>query len=146
MGIPNKDHIIRHIGISKLHRDADGNVHGVLPQAFQLREEDKMKLSVSWVEHFGKPTKQENVICTINTLRKAMRFKVPSKCGYGVINVQVIKDICSSLGVTNVDIVHSKTKPNPSHSSVLRLPNNDMLVMTSLAKESYKDFIFDKDV
>lgn len=146
MGIPDKDHVLRHVPFKKLLRDDQGNIHGLLPQAFELRNKDNGKLSVNWLEYFRNPSHHENINSTVQALRMFRDIKTASNCGYGVGNVKVIKDVCKSCGVKKVDIVHSSNNLNKSHSSILRLPPDDLNLMASLAEDAFNEVILNKNI
>lgn len=65
--IPDSDHIARHVPWSKLRKDEDDNVLGVLGEAFRRREGEGA-LSVNWVEYFeGEPGQQR--IAAVHCMR-----------------------------------------------------------------------------
>jgi len=146
LGIPNDNHVLRHVPLKKLFRDDEGNIHGLLPQAFELRPQDNKKLSVNWLEYFEEATHQDNIESTIKALRLSRGIKNSSNCAYGVGNIEAIKDTCKSHGATKVDVVHSGNKGNKSHSSIIRLPEDDLSLMTSLAEEIFTEVINNKSI
>lgn len=147
MGLPNDDHVMRHVPYKKLMKDSDGNICGLLPQAFELRDIDKGKLSVNWIEYFNKTSQTENIESTILAIRNARgTISSNSKCAYGIGNVGAIKDACKSFTPEKVDIVHTPNANNKSHSSIIRLPDNDLGLMAELADEVFADIILNKDV
>lgn len=146
MGIPDNHHVMRHAPYGKLLKDAEGNVYGLLPQAFRLREVDNGKLSVNWLEYFEKPTHQENIVSTVQAIRSARDISKTAKCAFGVGKVEVIKEVCVSCGAKKVDIVYSKTRDNKSHSSIIRLPEDDLKLLQLLADTAFDSFVQNKDI
>ena len=137
---------MRHAPPKKLLRDDEGHVYGLLPQAFEIRPVDKKKLSVNWLEYFSNPTHQENIESTIQALRISRNISEKSNCAYGVGNVKAIKDACASCGAKKIDIVHSGNKLNKSHSSIIRLPEDDSSLMISLAEDVFTEVILNKSI
>jgi len=146
LGIPDADHVLRHVPVKKLFRDAKGNIHGLLPQAFELRPEDEQKLSVNWIEYFKKSTHQENIESTVLSLRESRGIRKGSQCAYGVGNVKVIKDTCNIYASQKVDVVHSGNRLNKSHSSIIRLPVDSLGLMSALAEDVFTQIVKNKDI
>lgn len=146
MNIPDNDHVVRHVPYQRLIKDEDGNVangdgvaYGILPQAFELRKEDKNKLSVNWVEYFNKATYPENLNACIQEIRQKRGIKKGSRCGYGIGLVSKIKNMCHSSGFSKVRIIHDPARGNPSHTSIIRLPMNDSDLMGLLASDAFTE-------
>lgn len=146
MGLPDNNHVMRHVPYRKLLKDDEGNVLGLLPQAFELRERDKGKLSVNWIEYFENETQQENITSTVFALRTTRDISANSVCAFGIGNVKKIKDVCNSFTSKKVDVVHTGWKGNESHSSIIRMPENDLDLMTSLAEDVFVNIIPNEDV
>lgn len=148
MGIPDQDHVLRHVPYKKLLKDADGNVYGLLPQAFELREKDKNKLSVNWVEYFKRDTHDKNVVSAILSLRdsKNRPIKASSTCAYAIGNVKTIKDTCRKHTSEKVDVVFSGYAGNESHSSIIRLPDNHERLKMELAEDVFTEIVKNRDV
>jgi hypothetical protein len=146
--IADDHHVVRHVPYQKLLKDEDGNVadsngaaYGIFPQAFELREEDRNKLSVNWVEFFGKTTYPKNLDACIQDIRQNRGIKNGARCGFGIGLVSKIKSVCHSSGFTKVKIVHDPTRGNKSHTSIIRLPMNDSGLMQSLAYDAFTEIM-----
>jgi hypothetical protein len=83
--LPDADHMVRHV-LHQLIRES-GQVRGVFPQAFELRDGEEY-LSASWLEYFD-GTKQEQIKSTVQAIGSARTVK--SDHGFAIGNVGEIK-------------------------------------------------------
>lgn len=136
--IPDDDRILRFIPKSKLFLDEDGNVIGVTPQAFELREEiGEESLSVHWVEFEG------------NDLEKAIQlFRKSRSAGpnsyFAAAYVKKVKDVSSSI-TSKIKIVWSPSPSNPAHSSIKHIPD-DPIFASLMADEAFDVLIKNSDI
>lgn len=138
--LPDDHHVMRHVGKNRLHRDAEGNFMGLLPQAFSLRD-GETSLSVNWIEHFEGEWDvkiQESVLL----FRKIRDIK--KSCAFAVGNVGQIKNI-SLQNNTSVRIAYAPTSSIPNHAEIHRLPKEDMALLESLAADAFTEIVFNKD-
>jgi len=98
------------------------------------------------LEYFEQSTHQDNIESTVKALRLSRNIKKGSNCAYGIGGVEAIKSACKSHGATKVDIVHSGNNHNKSHSSIIRLPEDDLALMTTLAEEIFIEVINNKSI
>ncbi|MBI3186345.1 MAG: hypothetical protein HYZ31_00585 [Gammaproteobacteria bacterium] len=134
MYLPDDNHVMRFVPYKKLMLDEHENIIGFLPQAFELRPEER-GLSVNWLEYF-KGSDQFNVQSSISVFRKTR--KVGAKSAFGIGNVKNIQDTCASCGARKVRIVHEPVIPdNESHSIIIRLPQDDLLLLAALAEDAF---------
>jgi len=134
MDLPEKNHILRHVPYRKLLTDLDGNVLGILPQAFELREKER-GLSVNWVEYFDLDTQEENIEEVVLSLQQSRRISPNSRFAMG--NVKKVIDICAENRADKVKVVHDKNKSNPSHSLIIRIPRDDLDLREALAASAF---------
>jgi len=148
LSIPDDNHVMRHIPQKKLLRDGDGNILGISPYAFEVREVDQNRLSTNWLEYFEGSDHAENVESTVQSMRdNPLRpIKKTANCGFGVGNVLKIKDICSAHGIKNPDVVHNPTRDNKSHSRILRIPQDHMDLYNALADEAFLELHMNGDI
>lgn len=139
MDIPDDDHVSRYIPFKKLIKDEDGNtrdsdgkLYGLLPYAFELRESDKNKLSVNWVEFFNGTTHYDRVKLTVEDFRQRRNIKKTAQCAFAVGVVSKIQQVYLDRGYKSAKIVHDNWDAFPSHSSIIRLPEDGLEVMQSL--------------
>lgn len=144
MDLPNEDHVVRYISKNKILRDEDGNVLGVLPQAFALRELES-NLSVNWLEYFKKNDRSENVKALVENMRQNIDVK---KGAFAIANVAKIIEAANQRQFNQVKVVHSPQKPNNlSHSSIIRMPqNNDDELMLLLSVNVFSEVVQNKDI
>ena len=132
--LPEQDHIMRYVPRSRLRRDEDGNVLGILPQAFAHRDGEEF-LSVNWLEHF-KQDRTSNLSRCVDAQRATL--DVGKNCVYAVAVVEKVKQVCASKQKT-VRIVYQPTKGNVAHSALHVRHNEDLNIMSDLALEFEKE-------
>ena len=145
MDPPEDNHVIRFVPPSRLLRDEDGNVIGLLAQAFKMRPDDHGALSVSWVQYFKNNNLKKDIEDTVNHFRS--RRTVNKNSVYAVGIVGEIKSVCRQVpSVRKVNIVHAPTKNNKPHSKIIHLPENDSLVMETLADKGFPLHVVDRSI
>lgn len=132
---------MRHTSWTKLQRDGDDNVVGILPQAFALRDGED-GLSVNWVEHYEGHF-DEKIIRTIQDIRTVV--KVGPKSAFGVSTVQDIKAVCKNTAKL-IKVVYSPSLKNPSHTLIRHIPAEDMVLLDALSKEAFTKLIHNSDI
>ena len=65
---------------------------------------------------------------------------------FGIGNVKVIKGTCISCGFPKVIIIHDELDDYKSHSLIIRLPQEDLILFESLATNAFSDFVPDADI
>ena len=142
--IPDSDHIVRHVPWSKLRKDEDDNVLGVLGEAFRRREGEDT-LSVNWVEYFdGEPAQQR--IATVQCMRGSeLRIRPNSKCGYAIGNVGLIADVCRERS-GRIRVIHEPVDSNEGHADVRRLPRDNDGLLDLLAADVWSGLLMNTDV
>lgn len=145
MDLPDYDHVIRFVPPSRLLRDEEGKVIGLLPQAFKMRPEDKGALSVNWLEYFKHQDNTKNIEKSVNHFRS--QRQVNKNSVYAIGNIGEIKSICRQLPVgEKIKIIHAPSKNNGPHSKIKHIPENDSLIMSVLSESAFPVRIFDKDL
>lgn len=127
--LPDEDHIVRYVPWTRVAKDADDNVLGILPEAFQRRE-DEDGLSVNWLERVGASDMAAALQATVSLIGNTM--KVGKKARLTVSNVHKFKDICAQRG-QQVRIIHAPEEGNEPHSEVRRIPRDDLRLLEDLA-------------
>jgi len=152
MYLSDVDHASRHVPYKKQIRDDYDNPIGVLPQAFEMREHrGEDALSVNWLEYFGGKYDQ-NLIEAINDYRSAIKAngsKVGVKSAFAIGSVGKMHKICQENGAPKVRIVHDNKKgaaTNKSHSRIIRMPINDLNLMSLFASEVFNDLVRNQDI
>ena len=139
--LPDEDHVMRYVPWSRLRKDEDENVFGILPQALAPRENEQ-PLSLNWLEYFS-GDRDQRIRDSVSVFRRSMR--VEAKSGYGVGNVGQIKEICDSYGA-RVRIVYDPEADNLAHSEIRRLPRDDLGLLDALAAQAFVDLVRDAEV
>lgn len=149
MFLPKGDHISRYVPYKKLLRDVGDNPVGILPQAFEMREERGEKaLSVNWLEYFC-GTHEDNIVQTIKSFRLSRDGEIGASSAFGIGNVGVLEDTCEKHRHTKVRVLYDKKKVsrnNESHARIIRLPINDMVIMQSLAADVFTTLVANKSI
>ena len=119
---------------ARLRRDEDGNVLGILAEAFAHRNNEDY-LSVNWLEHFKKD-KASNLRDCVDAQRATL--KVGKNCVYAVAMVDKVKLVCVKKQKP-VRIVYHPTKGNAAHSALYVQHNEDLNVLSDLVIEFEKE-------
>lgn len=145
--LPDPDHVVRHVPWTKLHRDEDGDVLGVLGEAFAPRPSDNSALSVNWLEFYDGDWKTK-IEASVNAFRASRMLdgkKVGSRSDFAVGNVAKIKSICSTSSRA-VRIIFAPSRNNPSHSVIRTIPSDDMTLLDALATEGIMELVRNSDI
>ena len=129
--LPDADHLMRQVSYSRQLRDAEENVVGFLPAAFDLREGEE-SLSVNWLE-FHAGTHSANVA---NCKASLQTNRGGGKALFGVAEVGRTK-MLAKHNQKPVRIVFAPSRSLPAHSAVYiaaPVPEN---VREALAHEFY---------
>lgn len=141
MTIPDLNHVMRHVPWSKLHKNENDKVLGILPQAFALRDGED-GLSVNWVEHY-EGSLNEQIKKTVQDIRIAV--KVGPKSAFGVNTVIAIKEACKNTN-KSIRVVYWPNSNNLSHTLIHHPPAEDMALLDALSKEAFTELIHNSDV
>lgn len=131
--LPDADHVMRHVSYSKQLRDAQDNVVGFLPAAFEHRE-GEASLSMNWLEFYNS-TYSANVAACRASLKASRGGR---KALFGVAEVGKTK-IIAKHNDKPVRIVFAPSPDLPSDSAVhiaLPLPATSQ---EALAHEFYQE-------
>lgn len=139
--LPDTDHVVRHVPWTRLRKDEDENVIGILPQALKLRDEEEA-LSVDWLECFDgiHEDRIRQAVVHFRSLRT-----IGPKSGFSIGNVGNIKRICNRQK-SSIRIIYAPSKSNSAHSLIQRLPREDMAVLEALATEVFVDFVLNNTI
>lgn len=133
--LPPDDHVVRYVRNRLLRKDEDGNVLGVLPQAFEHKENESY-LSVTWLEHFV-PEYEQALVEAATAIRRQLTVK--PKDGFATGRVGRICDVCESFDV-RVRILHDPVPPeNTGHSALRGLRDSSLELLDMLAAEAFTD-------
>lgn len=141
MTIPDLNHVIRHVPWSKLLKDENDTVLGILPQAFALRDGED-GLSVNWVEHY-QGNFDEQIVKTVQDIRSAV--KVGPKSAFGVSTVLAVKEVYKNT-TKSIKVVYWPNLKNPSHTLIRHLPAEDIALLDALSKEAFSRLIHNSNI
>jgi hypothetical protein len=140
--IPSEHHIVRYIPWSKLRKDENDDVLGVLGVAFQPRLGEKA-LSATWLEYF--PGEREVQITAVVHAVRASDLKPGAKSGFAIGKVVVITAACANRG-HKVRIVHEPRVDNKAHVGVRRMPRDDAELLEILAAEEWAELVLNSEI
>lgn len=141
MKLPPTDHVARHVPWTRLRKDEDDNVLGLLPQAFQLRP-DEPGLSVNWLEHYNGDHKAR-IQAVVTNLRANLDIR--PKSAFGIGNVGALESRCKNNG-TPVKIVYAPTSGIPSHALIKDMHQDDLALLSLIAEDVFKELVYNKDI
>lgn len=133
--LPLADHVVRYVRARLLRRDDDGNVIGVLPQAFEHREGEAY-LSVTWLEHFDTDY-EAGLIGAAAAIRRQLTVK--KRDGFTVGCVGVVRELCDGFSLT-VRLLHEpKPKRNTGYSAWRGMRRAELELLDLLAADAFTD-------
>jgi hypothetical protein len=141
--IPDDNHVIRYVPWSRLRRNGNDEVIGILGEAFHLREKDKGRLSATWLEYFD-PNGEELLIQAVRTIRASLLVVKPNS-GFAKGNISTIKVACMKYK-SKIRVVHAPSGGNNAHVSIIGLPEDNSELFELLASEAWADLVLNKDI
>jgi hypothetical protein len=137
--IPDNDHVLRHFSWTKLRKDEDDNVLGVLAAGLRRRPGES-SLSATWIEFFS-GNSAEKCHNAVHATRNTQDCRPRSH--FAIANVGTIKRVCGSNASmpAKVRIVHEPEDGNPGHAAIRQLPDADFDLLEALADEAFTTLI-----
>jgi hypothetical protein len=132
--LPAEDHVVRYVRKRQLRRDSDGNVIGVLPDAFNRREHEEY-LSSTWLEHFSRDY-EKGLSAAAAAIRQQLEVK--PRDGFTVGNVGKIVEICQGFDV-RVRLLHEGKLENSGYCAIRGIPRDRMELFEMLAVDAFAD-------
>jgi hypothetical protein len=127
--LPREDHILRLVSPSRLRKDENNVVIGVLHTAFE-RKPDEEGLSVTWLEYFA-GTRPDQEVAAVHAMR-ASNISPGKNAAFAIGNVGAIVDTCTDCG-HKVRIIHWPEPDNKAHAEIRQLPRDDLQLLERLA-------------
>jgi hypothetical protein len=135
--IPPDHSLIRNVSWSKLRKDADDNVVGVLPDAFVLRVGEN-ELSTTWLEYFS-GNRSQQIIDAVHAIR-CSNYKPGPKGGFAIGVVRKISAAAASKG-TAIRVLHEPEDDNVAHAVIRRWPRESEDLFDLLADEIWNELV-----
>jgi hypothetical protein len=133
--LPTEDHVVRYVRKRLLRTDGEGNLVGVLPQAFELRPNENY-LSVTWLQHFSS-IYETGLKHSATAIRRQLTVKEAD--GFTVGQVGEIGSTCLSRGC-RVRILHEPIPVmNTGHSAWRGLAADNAELLDLLAADVFTD-------
>ena len=132
---------MRHVPWSKLRKDENDNVLGLLPQAFQLRPQET-SLSLNWLEFF----EGNHSARTEKAVRELRKVKhIGQRSVFAIGKVGGVKEICKQNG-REIKIVYAPTTGIPSHAEIRNLPRDDLVTLDAIATQGFLECVYNSDI
>lgn len=144
--MPNKleseHHLLRYVSWTRLRKDENDNVLGVVGAAFRLRENEDF-LSATWAEFFD-GSHDEQLVQSVKAIR-ASRIDVRPRSGFAIGNVGQVDEACTGHG-HRVRFLHEREEDNEAHAALRRWPRDAEDLFDLLADEAWGRTVLNKDV
>ena len=140
--LPLEHHVVRCVPWSKLRKDEDDHVLGVLGEAYKLRPSEEI-LSTTWLEYFASP-RAAQIKAAVRAIR-ASKLKPGGKSGFAIGKVAAIIAACADRD-HKIRIVHEPEDDNKAHTSVRQFPREDMELLELLAAIVWSELGLNSDV
>lgn len=114
--------------------DEQGNVIGVFPEAFALRDGEKY-LSVTWLQFFSEDFEQ-GLVAAATAIRR--QLDVRPRDGFTVGCVGAVREICIRSSV-RVRILHEPCDVNEGYSAWRGMPSDNQDLFNLLAADAFVD-------
>ena len=135
-------HVVRYVSWTRLRKDEDDNVLGVLAAAFTLRRGEKY-LSATWAEFFQGPRRVQ-IEGAVRAIR-ASSIQVSPRSGFAVGNIGRVGEACQSCG-HRIRFLHEPEADNAAHSALRRWPRDADDLFELLAEDAWSETVLNKDV
>jgi len=132
--------VLRYVPWTRLRKDEDDNVIGVLGIAFKLRPGEPY-LSATWVEFFQS---DEPVVEAIRTIRSS-KIEVRPKSGFALGIIKRIDEECKSR-TRKVRFLHEATEDNAAHAAIRGWPDEDDELLERLAEDAWGETILNQSI
>jgi hypothetical protein len=140
--LPREHHVVRYVPWSKLRKDEDDRVIGLLGVAFKLRSDEKF-LSTTWLEYFAGP-RAAKIRAAVHAIR-ASKLKPGGKSGFAIGNIGTIIGACAERRY-KIRIVHEPQDDNKAHASVRQFPPEDLELLELLAADAWSELVLNSEV
>lgn len=140
--LPAEHNVVRYVPFSKLRKDENDNVIGVLGVAFKLRDSESY-LSTTWLEYFA-GNREEKIVSAVKAIR-ASSISPGGKSGFAVGNVGSIIAACAARN-HSIRVVHEPEDDNKAHASVRRMPRDDGELLEILAAEDWAELVLNSEI
>ena len=142
--LPAEDHVVRYVSWSRLRKDEDDNVIGVLGAAFRLRKEEEY-LSATWAEFFN-GGHDERIAAAVRAVR-ASKLDVKTRSGFAVGKVSRIKEAClADKAKHKIRVIHERAEDNEAHTALRGWPQDNEPLLELLAEEAWGDFVLNEKI
>ena len=142
--LPPEHHIVRNASWTKLRKDENDNVIGVLGEAFKMRKVDAY-LSTTWLEYF--PGARADQISAAVRAMRASNLTIPTKSGFAIGNIGKIAAAAeASVKAYKLRILHEPAPDNKAHAAVRRFPPDDMELFELLASEAWSQVVLNSAI
>jgi len=132
--LPDANNVLRYVAYGRTRKDEDGNIIGLLPQAFELRPQETY-LSITWVEFFDLDP-VAGVPAAVRAFRGSLETGPGKRSVFALANVNDIKEAGAKSGV-KLRLLHRPSKSNPGHSGIDGVTNSHADLQELLASETF---------
>lgn len=138
----DEERIVRFVPWTKLRKDEDDNVLGVLPDAFALKDGEP-SLSVTWCEYYA-GVADEQLRCAIEAIRGSI--KVGGKARFALGEVGRVRACAEGRpNARRLRIIHDPEDNNPAHASLINWPRDDLQLLELLAETEWSQLLTGPD-
>lgn len=140
--LPPDHHVIRYVSPSRLRKDENQKVVGILHTAFE-RPESHKGLSVTWLEYFS-GVRPEQLTAAVQAIRAS--DITPSKNGgFAVGNVKAI-GMASAERHHKIRIIHWPVDDNKAHAELRQFPRDDQELFERLAVKEWSELVMNAGI
>jgi len=137
--LADEHHILRFVPYARCEKDANDNVIGFLPEAFELREGEEY-LSAAWLEYFDAADRAGRCAEAMIALKAQPAPKVGAKARFALGNVGEIRGACREHR-QSVRISHEPVTDFDSHASVRQFQGASLELLALLATNTWSEML-----
>jgi hypothetical protein len=143
--LPPEHHVVTYVPWSRLRKDEEDNVIGVLGAAFRLRKDEEY-LSATWVEFFKVPSHGGCIAAAAKVIRGS-EVKVTTRSGFAIGNVGRIKDICLADKQNHkIRVIHEPEDDNEAHTALRGWPHDNDPLLDLIAEDAWSETVLNIDI
>ena len=140
--LPPEHHVIRAVSPSRLRKDENNIVVGVLHTAFERRPQDD-GLSVTWMEYFA-GSRDQQIVAAVQAIRASKITPSPNS-GFAIGNTGTIATTCADRG-HKIRIIHVPEDDNKAHAELRTFPRDELQLLERLAATVWAELVLNTAV
>jgi hypothetical protein len=139
--VPDSDHLMRYVPRGRQLRDPETDAFlGILGSAFNIRDEDRGGLSVTWIEHYG-PKSEDTIRLAGTCYRDSLPSgKLNRSACFSIGNAGAIRE-AGMARRNRLRLIPAPDGPNTGHVEIHRFSDEDKELLDTLAMDVFVEHV-----